>query len=1012
VFGSKESLAAHMNYTPALTDLMAKFQQSGGKADIDSVTKWLGDNGYLKEKPKGKTGRRERLAKLFEEPKVEVAPTEEAGVEATPEMTPEEVRINMKPITDEMAGIEMEFTNNGYSIDWDYDNEIIITDKNGEIVDAEELPAKLLPLAAQYEKATSGLAGYDFDSYRKALDQSRKDVGGIETEFEEVKPLAITEKATEKALAKPFEAVLWHEGYGEKTKGDAVYLESEEASKAASGKGKPYRVKLNNPYIVEKDGDFDLIKGFINEFTKNNPQSKWHPDTTKYVNDKLRRLGYDGLVIKQSAIDTDKGYEDIESTYGNAQVVAFNKNSVSPAKQIEDGKGGIVYHGGDITDLNSIRENEPLFVTESESEAIAYSKGNGGDVSVSKIDLSKIGDEKVARDILKKMGYSEEYMLHELIDPRFDESYIGDNDVKKLYSEIKKQGYIGISFMDTGIAKKKNVTNIFLVSPKETLAKSGFETNKIVNESRSFDLLEQGYLPVINGKVIQNPTEEELNNYFSKNEYLNMVKPSPAEQIEAEKPKSKLDEKKALDQSVNELINKKNRYNKIAKKRKPLAGNLLNEIKEEADRLGFATSPALGGNIKLVSKKDGKAVSRRNVDRKFNKERNEKVKAAKAMANDFTFGLRGSILLYFLNGGKISTTSSELGRDSKELQAAKKAGIVSDTGTSASSIAKEDLREMGAAVFDELDTVAQIQDVVASFENKEQMEDELVDMLDKFNRDMEEAAEYDSMRKVNQGIEEGRIDEGEQVDYFELLPEDEKIKLIEEYERFKQEVDLGQLDQQGEGIPSDVAPSQQEETARESKSKRLQRAEELRAKAQDLRDASGGTLMAGPKLLAAAYEAYATILETTENIIEAIKKFKGTKEYKDLDVNGKKELDVVLATDAVEEEISSGRDPQEAVDDLIGSQEWYQSLSANQKEQLDEILKDDFGVTPVTKTGIKATIANIIDNYYKGDRQSKLDNKRILESDPKLKYIYDNISKINKQLQDAGVITDKTDGCP
>ena len=48
VFGSKESLAAHMNYTPALTDMMAKFEQSGGKADIDSVTKWLSDNGYLK----------------------------------------------------------------------------------------------------------------------------------------------------------------------------------------------------------------------------------------------------------------------------------------------------------------------------------------------------------------------------------------------------------------------------------------------------------------------------------------------------------------------------------------------------------------------------------------------------------------------------------------------------------------------------------------------------------------------------------------------------------------------------------------------------------------------------------------------------------------------------------------------------------------------------------------------------------------------------------------------------
>jgi hypothetical protein len=48
VFGSKESLAAHMNYTPALADMMAKYDKSGGKMDVDSVTKWLTDNGYIK----------------------------------------------------------------------------------------------------------------------------------------------------------------------------------------------------------------------------------------------------------------------------------------------------------------------------------------------------------------------------------------------------------------------------------------------------------------------------------------------------------------------------------------------------------------------------------------------------------------------------------------------------------------------------------------------------------------------------------------------------------------------------------------------------------------------------------------------------------------------------------------------------------------------------------------------------------------------------------------------------
>lgn len=120
--------------------------------------------------------------------------------------------------------------------------------------------------------------------------------------------------------------------------------------------------------------------------------------------------------------------------------------------------------------------------------------------------------------------------------------------------------------------------------------------------------------------------------------------------------------------------------------------------------------------------------------------------------------------------------------------------------------------------------------------------------------------------------------------------------------------------------------------------------------------------------------------------------------------------------DAVDQDIADGVDAQTAVEDNIASQDWYGELTPKQKEQFDEIIKDEFGVTPkapVAKpTGIKATIANIIDNYYKGDRQSKLDNKQILESDPKLKYIYDNISSINKQLQAAGVITDKTDGCP
>ena len=407
------------------------------------------------------------------------------------------------------------------------------------------------------------------------------------------------------------------------------------------------------------------------EYNKNGYIDKYSSsdiEEGKYFGDAAKELGYDAIIDEGGQYGTEIAVLD-----ENAVIYPEDMKPKSDLETIEE-KGGTVYHGGEIVDLKSIKENEPFFVTESESEAIAYSKGNSGDVFVAKIDLSKIGNEEVARNILKKMGYSDEYMLHELIDPRFEESYIGKNNVKKLYSEIEEQGYIGISFNDTGIAKKKQVTNIFLVSPKETLSNSGFETNKIVNEWRSSELLEQGYLPVIDGKIVQNPTEEELNNYFSKNEYLNMVKPS-------------------------------------------------------------------------VSKGQFSA--------------------------------------------NIPRTSSEI---------------------------------------------------------RQSMED------------------------------------------------------------------------------------------------------------------SG---------------------------------------------------------DAVEQAIASGTDPQTAVDSLIGSQDWYKELTPNQKQQFDEILQDEFGVTPKAPakkpTGIKSTIANLIDNYYKlkdKDKSARDAIDQILDADPKLNYIYKNIRDINKQLQAAGVITEKTDGCP
>jgi len=65
IFGSKDSLAAHMNYTPAMADLMAKYEKTGGKMDAGNVTKWLTDNGYLKAEAKKPTTTGEDIKSFF-----------------------------------------------------------------------------------------------------------------------------------------------------------------------------------------------------------------------------------------------------------------------------------------------------------------------------------------------------------------------------------------------------------------------------------------------------------------------------------------------------------------------------------------------------------------------------------------------------------------------------------------------------------------------------------------------------------------------------------------------------------------------------------------------------------------------------------------------------------------------------------------------------------------------------------------------------------------------------------
>lgn len=100
------------------------------------------------------------------------------------------------------------------------------------------------------------------------------------------------------------------------------------------------------------------------------------------------------------------------------------------------------------------------------------------------------------------------------------------------------------------------------------------------------------------------------------------------------------------------------------------------------------------------------------------------------------------------------------------------------------------------------------------------------------------------------------------------------------------------------------------------------RAQELRERAARLRGGAGGTLTLLPNAIATAMEVYANILETADNIMDAVNKFRATNEYKALNPQEKAEVDEIVAEDIetfkVEETKvkakESGKEKQKAVE--------------------------------------------------------------------------------------------------
>jgi len=196
-----------------------------------------------------------------------------------------------------------------------------------------------------------------------------------------------------------------------------------------------------------------------------------------------------------------------------SEEVITPKEEVGEVEEIE------VYHGGKYDEKTG-----NVYVTEDKNQANEYTKGNDGDLIKYSIGKSKIASEDVFRQAIEEEGISidEELKLYELIDDRF-ETALSEEERSKIFDNLKKKGFEAASFIDEDITgrNKLGVTNM-VVFDAATLGKKSVE----VKESKAYELLENGYKPIINGEIKDDFTEKNIGDYFKSNKRIEMVSPS------------------------------------------------------------------------------------------------------------------------------------------------------------------------------------------------------------------------------------------------------------------------------------------------------------------------------------------------------------------------------------------------------------------------------------------------------------------------------------------------------
>jgi hypothetical protein len=241
-----------------------------------------------------------------------------------------------------------------------------------------------------------------------------------------------------------------------------------------------------------------------------------------------------------------------------------------------------VYHGGSMDEKTG-----DIYVTEDKNQATEYAKGNQGNVIKYTIPKNAVASEQDVTNAISELGVevNDESRLYELIDPRFEETYIGDDNKQKLFDSLKNKGFEAASFIDEDLSlnEKQGVKNI-VVFEAEKLSPSSIT----VKENEAENLYDQGYRPVIDGQIQVDYNKENIGDLFEKSDRAEMSLPTEptavAEEVTTEEAvapevQAEVEALGKLLEGTDEQIDEQFKGIKISKDNKKVAESIVNAAK-------------------------------------------------------------------------------------------------------------------------------------------------------------------------------------------------------------------------------------------------------------------------------------------------------------------------------------------------------------------------------------------------------------------------------------------------